>query len=415
VQQLAEGRDTPHAVPATTGIDAPSPGELTYILNWEKYSRNIYDKDGAKNGNCTIGYGHLLHTGPCTKADYSKYADGWSQEKAYQQFLTDVQMKGTDCVNRYVEVPLTQDQFDALVDFGFNAGCDSLNPKVHTLVQVLNKAQYDKVPDELRQWVHDSDGNRVKGLVRRRGDDARKFGGQSAGTPPSLATCAADNVAVPPTAGCDRVKVTIVPNLYPGDAEGGLGVGVGSASFTPGARKFDCLNPSDAPCVAYEDFPANTKVTVTATPGSEAPDDSAPPDSAFYNFYGPCTASGDACTLTASSNNMAVEVNFIPAVVTLTLDASPRANSEMSANGDTPVAGTDPLSPVYCGAPGDAMGLPCSMLVRVHGEVTVQADDEGHSQTPTFSSNCPAREAAPDYCDITLTSDQTVTATFSGS
>ncbi|MGZ4195897.1 MAG: hypothetical protein ACXVFQ_05770 [Solirubrobacteraceae bacterium] len=50
--------------------------------------------------------------------------------------------------------------------------------------------------------------------------------------------------------------------------------------------------------------------------------------------------------------------------------------------------------------------------LRVHGEVTVQADDQGHGMTPSFSSNCPARAAAPDYCDITMTSDQTVTATF---
>ncbi|MGZ4187503.1 MAG: hypothetical protein ACXVSF_19330 [Solirubrobacteraceae bacterium] len=50
--------------------------------------------------------------------------------------------------------------------------------------------------------------------------------------------------------------------------------------------------------------------------------------------------------------------------------------------------------------------------LRIHGEVTVQADDQGHGMTPSFSSNCPARAAAPDYCDITMTSDQTVTATF---
>lgn len=84
----------------------------------------------------------------------------------------------------------------------------------------------------------------------------------------------------------------------------------------------------------------------------------------------------------------------------------------MSADAEGHVAGTDPLSPVYCGAPEDAMGLPCSMLVRVDGEVVVQANDAGQGATPTFSSNCPARADAPDYCDIALTSDQTVTATF---
>ena len=60
------------------------------------------------------------------------------------------------------------------------------------------------------------------------------------------------------------------------------------------------------------------------------------------------------------------------------------------------------------------MPLPCSMLVRVNGEVQVQANHGtlATNSAPTFSDNCPARAGAPDYCDITLTSDQTVAATF---
>jgi hypothetical protein len=54
------------------------------------------------------------------------------------------------------------------------------------------------------------------------------------------------------------------------------------------------------------------------------------------------------------------------------------------------------------------------MLVRVNGEVQVQANHGtlATNSAPTFSDNCPARAGAPDYCDITLTSDQTVAATF---
>jgi hypothetical protein len=110
-----------------------------------------------------------------------------------------------------------------------------------------------------------------------------------------------------------------------------------------------------------------------------------------------------------------VDVYFIPAVVTLTLDASPRTGPEMSASGEGHVAGTDPFSPVYCPSQnGDSMPLPCSMLVRVNGEVQVQANHGtlATNSAPTFSDNCPARAGAPDYCDITLTSDQTVAATF---
>ena len=72
-----------------------------------------------------------------------------------------------------------------------------------------------------------------------------------------------------------------------------------------------------------------------------------------------------------------VGVDFIPAVVKLTLNASPSSGPEMSANGDTPVAGTDPISPFYCGAIGEPQ-FPCTALARLYTDVTVQADNAGN-------------------------------------
>ena len=71
---------------------------------------------------------HKLHAGPCTAKDRMEHAGGWSEDVAYQHFLTDVQQLGTDCVNRYVQVPLTQDQFDAL-STSVQRRCDALNPR----------------------------------------------------------------------------------------------------------------------------------------------------------------------------------------------------------------------------------------------------------------------------------------------
>lgn len=113
-----------------------------------------------------------------------------------------------------------------------------------------------------------------------------------------------------------------------------------------------------------------------------------------------------------------VDVYFVPAVVTLTL-SSPQAGDgiEMSANGEGHVATTDPFSPVYCPSQnGDSMPLPCSMLVRVNGEVQVEADNAGHAAlgSPTFGDNCPARAGGrADFLRHQLTDNQTVTATFS--
>jgi Phage lysozyme len=236
-----------------------------------------------------------------------------------------------------VQVPLNQNQFDALVAFGFNAGCPEFQKS--ELVRGLNEGEYKKVPDQLKRFVHGNGGEVIKGLVRRRGDDARLFDGQSVSTPPpSLATCAQDNLGSPPTAGCYRVKIRILPNYYPGDEDEGLGVEVRRRLRADrhvqqhGGRRL--LHPRG------------------------------------------CDA--DAERLTARGLR----------------DVSRRRGAR---SGDrSPKSGH----------------LPCSMLVRVDGEVVVQANDEGQGATPTFSSNCPARADAPDYCDIALTSDQTVTATF---
>lgn len=66
-------------------------------------------------------------------------------------------------VSELVKVPLTQEQFDALVSFDFNTG--ALHKS--TLLKKLNAGDYGAVPAELNKWVK-SKGKTLKGLVRRR-------------------------------------------------------------------------------------------------------------------------------------------------------------------------------------------------------------------------------------------------------
>jgi len=70
---------------------------------------------------CTAGYGHLIqpkHKG-CTKSDYAKYT--WTDAEMQAHLMLDLRF-AINAVNNGVTVPLTQAQFDALVDFTFNAG-----------------------------------------------------------------------------------------------------------------------------------------------------------------------------------------------------------------------------------------------------------------------------------------------------
>ena len=75
----------------------------------------------------TIGYGHrLIHPG--------SFPDGIDEAQASEILAADVR-DAEQAVERLVKVPLTQGQFDALVDFCFNLGSGRLASS--TLLKVL--------------------------------------------------------------------------------------------------------------------------------------------------------------------------------------------------------------------------------------------------------------------------------------
>ncbi len=81
-----------------------------------------------------------------------------------------------DAITRYVTVPLTQNQFDALVSWTFNVGVGAL--KSSTLLKVLLNRNYNLVPDQMRRWDRITvDGQSVisKGLQNRRESEAAQW------------------------------------------------------------------------------------------------------------------------------------------------------------------------------------------------------------------------------------------------
>jgi lysozyme len=87
-----------------------------------------------------------------------------TQEKADADLLANVQ-DAVDAVNDHVIVPLTQSQFDALVDFVFNVGTPQF--KSSTLLRKLNAGDYQGAHDQFDRWILDN-GKFVNGLQRRR-------------------------------------------------------------------------------------------------------------------------------------------------------------------------------------------------------------------------------------------------------
>lgn len=96
----------------------------------------------------TIFYGH-------TRGVYLGMTG--TQEQAEQCLLEDVQ-EAADAVNHLVTVPLSQNQFDALVDLVFNVGTG--NFQTSTLLRLLNIGAYDRASKEFEKW------NRAGGIVR---------------------------------------------------------------------------------------------------------------------------------------------------------------------------------------------------------------------------------------------------------
>jgi lysozyme len=107
-------------------------------------------------GVWTIGYGH---TGPDV---HPKLAI--TEEQATQLLLKDV-AGAVASVNHLVAVTLTQNQFDALVDFVFNVGAPKLANS--TLLREINAGNFAAAAAQFPLWCH-AGGVVLPGLLQRR-------------------------------------------------------------------------------------------------------------------------------------------------------------------------------------------------------------------------------------------------------
>jgi lysozyme len=95
-------------------------------------------------GKPTIGYGHRI-------LDSESFPEAIEEAKAESILREDVRV-AEQAVERLVRVPLSQSQFDALVDFCFNLGSRRLAGS--TLLAELNSGRYSAAAVELLRWNH---------------------------------------------------------------------------------------------------------------------------------------------------------------------------------------------------------------------------------------------------------------------
>jgi lysozyme len=127
---------------------------LELLKKSEGFREQIY-QDVA--GYPTIGFGHRLVPG-------ENYPDGISLALGEAILAKDVR-NAEIAIERLVKVPLSQGQFDALVDFVFNLGAARLAGS--TLLKYLNSGKYDAAAWQLLAWDH-AGSQQLAGLTARR-------------------------------------------------------------------------------------------------------------------------------------------------------------------------------------------------------------------------------------------------------
>ncbi|MDD3029982.1 MAG: lysozyme [Alphaproteobacteria bacterium] len=108
----------------------------------------------------TIGYGHTrtIHSGMRITPEQA-------------DILLDEDLRGFErAVSSIVNVPLSDNQFSALVCFAFNVGAANLESS--TLLKLLNRGWYEQVPAQLMRWNR-ARGEILGGLSRRRAAEGR--------------------------------------------------------------------------------------------------------------------------------------------------------------------------------------------------------------------------------------------------
>ncbi len=130
-----------------------------------------------------IGYGH--HGPDITSATV------WSEAQADAALKDADAVTAGDAVKQLVDVPLTQGEFDALLDFVFNEGINAL--KGSTLLALLNGGNYHAAGEQLLRWVYVGNEEEA-GLRARREQELAWWRGVDA-APPSNPTPAPAPIA----------------------------------------------------------------------------------------------------------------------------------------------------------------------------------------------------------------------------
>nr|VFJ73662.1 MAG: Phage-related lysozyme (muramidase), GH24 family [Candidatus Kentron sp. FM]VFJ76505.1 MAG: Phage-related lysozyme (muramidase), GH24 family [Candidatus Kentron sp. FM]VFK24302.1 MAG: Phage-related lysozyme (muramidase), GH24 family [Candidatus Kentron sp. FM] len=116
----------------------------------EGFIYKVYDDLG---GYCVVGYGHVVKRNRCDGMEPEEFRRGITEDRGTEILRADMAMAERAVMTLVDNAQdLTDGQYAALCDFVFNVG--RRNFERSTLRQVLNRGEYDRVPNQLRRWVN---------------------------------------------------------------------------------------------------------------------------------------------------------------------------------------------------------------------------------------------------------------------
>ena len=142
----------------------------SYLRGREKFEPKAYN-DNPKHpdrGTMTIGYGHTQDVGTLS----ARYPNGIPEPVARSILDADI-LPAIAAVRRNLRVPVSQNQFDALVDYAFNAGAGALASS--PMLQHLNAGNPEAAADAFATSRITQKGQVLQGLKNRRADEADMF------------------------------------------------------------------------------------------------------------------------------------------------------------------------------------------------------------------------------------------------
>lgn len=151
-----------------------SPSCIEMIKKFEGFKEKRYTDTG---GNCSIGYGTVLHVGGCNETDSSElpYINGITETQATELLVARI-TAAQKAVRDMIKTNLNQHQFDALVSFVQN-----ITPEMFAnskLLSMINEGNLGAVVDEMRKWTKAKIGDKIEvspDLVKRRETETGLF------------------------------------------------------------------------------------------------------------------------------------------------------------------------------------------------------------------------------------------------